>query len=41
VALCFKGTSKNGPVSDLLAMDAGVSWFRRGLVGAVSAFLAS
>jgi hypothetical protein len=35
------GTSKNGPVSDLLAMDAGVSWFRRGLVGAVSAFLAS
>jgi hypothetical protein len=36
-----KGTSKNAPVNDGLAMDADVLWFRRGFVGAGSAFPAS
>lgn len=36
-----KGTSKNAPVNDGLAMDADVLWFRRGFVGAGSTFLAS
>jgi hypothetical protein len=35
------GTSKNGPVSDLLSMEPEVSWFRRGFVGAISTFFAS
>ena len=39
--LCLKGTSKNAPVNDGLAMDADVLWFRRGFVGAGSTFLAS
>ena len=37
----IKGTSKNAPVNDGLAMDADVLWFRRGFVGAGSTFLAS
>ena len=37
----YKGTSKNAPVNDGLAMDADVLWFRRGFVGAGSTFLAS
>jgi hypothetical protein len=36
-----EGTSKNAPVNDGLAMDADVLWFRRGFVGAGSAFPAS
>ena len=36
-----KGTSKNGSVSDALAMAPDVSRFRRSLVGALSIFLAS
>ena len=36
-----KGTSKNAPVNDVLAMDADVLWFRRGFVGAGRAFRAS
>ena len=38
---CYQGTSKDGPVGDLLSMESDVSWFRRGLVGVGSAFLAS
>ena len=34
-----KGTSKNGPVIDLLSMAPDVSWVRRGLVSAISGFL--
>jgi hypothetical protein len=34
------GTSKNGSASEALAMAPDVSWFRRGLVGAISGFLA-
>jgi hypothetical protein len=37
----LKGTSKNAPVNDGLAMDADVLWFRRGFVGAGSTFFAS
>ena len=37
----LKGTSKNTPVNDGLAMDADVLWFRRGFVGAGSTFWAS
>jgi len=38
----LEGTSKNAPVNDVLAMDADVVlWFRRGFVGAGSAFPAS
>ena len=33
------GTSKNGPVIDLLSMAPDVSWVRRGLVSAISGFL--
>jgi len=36
----IEGTSKNGSVSDALAMAPDVSWFRRGLVGAIIGFLA-
>ena len=39
--MSLKGTSKNAPVNDGLAMDADVLWFRRGFVGAGSTFLAS
>ena len=39
--ITVKGTSKNAPVNDGLAMDADVLWFRRGFVGAGSTFLAS
>ena len=35
----LKGTSKNGPVIDLLSMAPDVSWVRRGLVSAISGFL--
>jgi hypothetical protein len=34
-----EGTSKNGPVIDLLSMAPDVSWVRRGLVSAISGFL--
>jgi len=37
----LKGTSKNAPVNDGLAMDAEVLWFLRGFVAAGSTFLAS
>ena len=37
----LKGTSKNAPVNDGLAMDADILWFRRGFVGAGGAFPAS
>ena len=37
----LKGTSKNAPVDDGLAMDADVLWFRGGFGGAGSAFPAS
>ena len=37
----LKGTSKNGFVSDALAMAPDFSWFRRSLVGAIKSFLAS
>jgi len=39
--LNLKGTSKNAPVNDGLAMDANVLWFWRGFVGAGRAFPAS
>jgi len=35
-----KGTSKNRFVSDALAIDAGVSWLGRGVIGAVSGMFA-
>ena len=35
----IKGTSKNGPFSDLLSMAPDVSLVRRGLFGAISVFL--
>ena len=38
-ALAMKGTSKNGPFSDLLSMAPDVSLVRRGLFGAISVFL--
>ena len=41
IRLSIKGTSKNAPVNDGLAMDADVLWFRRGFVGAGGTFLAS
>jgi hypothetical protein len=34
----IEGTSKNGPVIDLLSMAPDVSWVRRGLVNAISGF---
>jgi hypothetical protein len=37
--IAIQETSKNGPVRDLLSMEADVSWFRRGLVSANSGFL--
>ena len=37
--ISLKGTSKNGPVIDLLSMAPDVSWVRRGLVSAISGFL--
>ena len=38
-AEALKGTSKNGPFSDLLSMAPDVSLVRRGLFGAISVFL--
>ena len=38
-AVLLLGTSKNGPVIDLLSMAPDVSWVRRGLVSAISGFL--